>query len=146
MKIGEPAPDFELESQTGEKVKLSSYFGKKKIILFFYVKDNTPGCTSEATGIKNLHPKISNKYEVIGINHDSRESHIRFCQKYELPFKILSDPNKKIASLYGAKGVLGMYTRRITYLIDLDGKIEKIVEAIGASPHVEFVESLVSRA
>jgi peroxiredoxin Q/BCP len=146
MKVGEPAPDFELESQKGEKIKLSSYFGKKKIILFFYVKDNTPGCTSEATGIKNLYPKISDKYEVIGINHESRESHIVFCQKYELPFNILSDPGKKIASLYGAKGALGIYTRRVTYLIDLDGKIEKIVEGIGASPHIEFVESLTSRA
>jgi peroxiredoxin Q/BCP len=146
MKVGEPASDFELESQKGEKIKLSSYFGKKKIILFFYVKDNTPGCTSEATGIKNLYPKISDKYEVIGINHGSRESHIVFCQKYELPFNILSDPGKKIASLYGAKGALGIYTRRVTYLIDLDGKIEKIVEGIGASPHLEFVESLASLA
>ena len=142
MKIGEPAPDFTLESQTGEKVRLADYFGRKKIILFFYVKDNTPGCTSEAIGIKNLYSKISDKYEVIGINHDSKESHGRFCQKYDLPFKILSDPGKKIASLYGAKGILGMYTRRITYLIGLDGKIEKIVDGIGASPHVEFVEKL----
>ena len=146
MKIGEPAPDFILESQSGEKVRLSSYFGKKKIILFFYIKDNTPGCTSEAIGIRNLYPKISDKYEVIGINQDSIESHIGFCQKHELPFKILSDPGRKIASLYGAKGVLGMYTKRITYLIGLDGKIENIVEGVGASPHIEFVESLSFKA
>lgn len=144
MKIGEPAPDFELESNIGEKVMLSSYFGKKKIILFFYVKDNTPGCTSEAIGIKNIYPEISDKYEVIGINHDSVESHAAFCQKHELPFKILSDPGKKIASLYGAKGSLGMYTRRITFLIGLDGKIEKIIDGIGASPHVKFIQSLSS--
>ena len=84
MKVGEPAPDFELESHVGERVRLSSYFGKKKIVLFFYVKDNTPGCTSEVTGIKNLYPKISDKYEVIGINHGSVESHAEFCQKHEL--------------------------------------------------------------
>lgn len=67
---------------------------------------------------------------MIGINHDSVESHAGFCQKHELPFKILSDPGKKIASLYGAKGALGMYTKRITFLIGLDGKIEKIIEGI----------------
>ncbi len=144
MKVGEVAPDFELESQAGERVSLSSYFGKKKIVLFFYVKDNTPGCTSEANGIKDLYPKIFDKYEVIGINHDSVQSHVGFCQKNEIPYNILSDPNKKIATLYGAKGALGMYTKRITFLIGLDGKIEKIIEGMSASPHVEFVKNLTT--
>ncbi|MGI0062911.1 MAG: peroxiredoxin [Nitrosotalea sp.] len=142
MKIGDNAPDFELESNTGDKVKLSTYFGKKKIILFFYVKDNTPGCNSEVNGIKDHHSKISDKYEVIGINQDSVESHANFCQKYSLPFKILSDTNKKIAALYQAKGILGTYTKRITYLIGLDGRIENIIEGMGASNHIEFVQSL----
>lgn len=142
MKIGDNAPDFELESNTGDKVKLSTYFGKKKIILFFYVKDNTPGCNSEVNGIKDYYSKISGKYEVIGINQDSVESHANFCQKYSLPFKILSDTNKKVATLYQAKGILGAYTKRITYLIGLDGRIENIIEGMGASNHIEFVQSL----
>lgn len=142
MKIGDLAPDFELESNTDEKVKLSSYLGKKKIILFFYVKDNTPGCTAEANGIKSQYLKISSKYEVIGINQDSRESHANFCRKYDLPFKMLSDPNKKVAALYHARGILGVYTKRITYLIGLDGRIEDIIEGMGASNHVSFVQSL----
>ena len=142
MKIGDPAPDFELRSNTGEKVRLSSYLGKKKIILFFYVKDNTPGCTAEVMGFRDNYAKISKNYEVLGINNDSQYSHMNFIQKYEIPFKLLSDPRKKIASLYDAKGALGMYTKRITYLIGLDGKIEKIIESMGAGPHLEFVSNL----
>ncbi|HKC79347.1 MAG TPA: peroxiredoxin, partial [Nitrosopumilaceae archaeon] len=106
MKIGDPAPDFELQSNTGEKVRLSSYFGKKKTILFFYVKDNTPGCTAEVTGFRDSYARISKNYEVIGINNDSQDSHMNFSQKHKLPFKLLSDPRKKIASLYDAKGTL----------------------------------------
>jgi len=142
MKIGDPAPDFELQSNTGEKVRLSSYFGKKKTILFFYVKDNTLGCTAEVIGFRDNYTKISKDYEVFGINSDSPDSHMNFSQKHELPFKLLSDPGKKIASLYDAKGTLGMYTKRITYLIGLDGKIKKIVEGMGSGPHLEFVSNL----
>lgn len=144
MKVGEPAPDFELKSHTGETVRLSSYFGKKKVVLFFYVKDNTPGCAAEVNGFKNYHHKVSDKYEILGINQDSEDSHMRFCSEHKLPFKLLSDPRKKVASLYDAKGPLGMYTKRITYLIGLDGKIERIIESMGASKHIEFIESLVS--
>jgi thioredoxin-dependent peroxiredoxin len=142
MKIDDPAPDFELQSNTGEKVRLSYYFGKKKIILFFYVKDNTPGCTAEVIGFRDNYAKISENYEVLGINNDSNDSHMNFSQKHELPFKLLSDPGKKIASLYDARGTLGMYTKRITYLIGLDGKIEKIIEGMGADPHLEFISNL----
>lgn len=142
MKIGDPAPDFELQSNTGEKVRLSSYFGKKKTILFFYVKDNTLGCTTEVIGFRDNYAKISKDYEVFGINNDSPDSHMNFSQKHDLPFKLLSDPGKKIASLYDAKGTLGMYTKRITYLIGLDGKIKKIVEGMGSGPHLEFVSNL----
>jgi peroxiredoxin Q/BCP len=142
MKIGDPAPDFELQSNTGEKVRLSYYFGKKKIILFFYVKDNTPGCTAEVIGFRDNYPKISENYEVLGINNDSNDSHVNFSQKHKLPFKLLSDPGKKIASLYDAKGTLGMYTKRITYLIGLDGKIEKIIEGMGTGPHLEFISNI----
>ena len=144
MKIGDPAPDFELESNTGERIRLADYFGKKKVVLFFYVKDNTPGCTAQVIGIKNHHQKISDRYEVLGINHDSKESHVGFCQKHDLPFKILADKGKKVAALYHATGVFGVYTKRITYLIGLDGKIEKIVEGMGASNHIAFIQSLTS--
>lgn len=144
MKIGDPAPDFELEANTGERVKLSSYLGRKEVILFFYVKDNTPGCTAEVNGIKGHYQKISDNYEVLGINQDSKESHASFCQKYNLPFKILSDPDKKVASLYHARGTLGMYTKRITYLIGVDGKIKNIVQGMGASNHIGFVQGLSS--
>lgn len=142
MKIGDLAPDFELESNTGEKIRLSGYIGKKKVILFFYVKDNTPGCTAEVKGIKNYHSEISNKYEVFGINQDSKKSHANFCQKHDLPFKILADKGKKVAALYHASGIRGMYTKRITYLIGLDGKIEKIVDGMGASNHIELIQGL----
>lgn len=142
MKIGDPAPDFELQTDTGETIRLSSYFGKKKVILFFYVKDNTLGCTAEVIGFRDNYAKISGNYEVLGINNDSNSSHKSFSQKYKLPFRLLTDPGKKIASLYDAKGTLGMYTKRVTYLIGLDGKIEKIIDGMGAGPHLEFVSNL----
>ena len=142
MKLGDPAPDFELRSNTGENVRLSSYFGKKKIILFFYVKDNTLGCTAEVIGFRDNYAKIAKNYEILGINNDSNDSHMNFSKKHKLPFKLLTDPGKKIASLYDAKGTLGMYTKRVTYLIGLDGKIEKIIEGMGAGPHLEFVSNL----
>jgi thioredoxin-dependent peroxiredoxin len=113
MKVDDSVPDFELESNTGEKVKLSLYFGKKRLVLFFYVKDNAPGCTAEVKGIKDHYPELSSEYEVLGINQESKESYIDFCQKYDLPFKILSDPGKKVASPYDANRALGMYTKRI---------------------------------
>ena len=126
-----------------KKIKLSDYFGKKKVVLVFYVKDNTPGCTAEMKGIKNYHPKISDKYEVFGINQDSKESHANFCQKHDLPFKILADKGKESGHVYTMQPAsLGMYTKRITYLIGLDGRIEKIIDSMGASSHIEFVQSL----
>jgi thioredoxin-dependent peroxiredoxin len=143
MKVGDLAPDFELKSHTGKTITLSSYLGKKKVILFFYVKDNTPGCTAEVKGFKDNYQGISEKYELIGINQDSEESHRNFSEKNQLPFKLLSDPGKNVCSLYGAKGALGMYTKRITYLIGLDGRIEEIIEGMGASKHIEFVERLL---
>ena len=107
MKVGDPAPDFELKADNGEDIKLSEYFGKKKIVLFFYVKDNTLGCTTEVIGIGDHYPRVSKDYEVFGINQDSIESHRNFSQKHKLPFRILSDPAKKVASLYDEKGALG---------------------------------------
>lgn len=142
MKVGDLAPDFELKSHTGEMIKLSSYLGKKKVILFFYVKDNTPGCTAEVRGFKDRYQEISEKYELIGINQDSEESHRKFSEQNQIQFKLLSDPGKKVSSLYDAKGALGIYTKRITYLIGLDGKIEEIIEGIVPSKHIGFVESL----
>jgi len=142
MKVGDLAPNFELKSHTGETIKLSSHLGKKKIILFFYVKDNTPGCTAEVKGFKDHYQDISEKYELIGINQDSEDSHRKFSERIQLPFKLLSDPGKKVSSLYDAKGALGMYTRRITYLIGLDGKIEEIIEGMAPSKHIGFVENL----
>ena len=145
MKAGDIAPDFELKSHEGEAIKLSSYLGKKKIILFFYIKDNTLGCTAEVKGIKNYYQGISKEYEVFGINQDSEESHRNFCERNQLPFKLLSDPGRKVSSLYDAKGLLGVYTKRITFLIGLDGRIEKIIEGMRASKHIEFVECLLKR-
>ena len=142
MKIGDLAPNFELESHTGETIKLSSYFGKKKVILFFYVKDNTPGCTAEVKGFKDHYQAISEKYEIIGINQDSEKSHRKFSERNKIQFKLLSDPGKKVSSMYDAKGALGIYTRRITYLIGLDGRIEEIIEGMASSKHIGFVENL----
>lgn len=143
MKVGDVAPDFELESGTGERIRLSSFLGRKQVVMFFYVRDGTSGCTAEVNGIKEQYGAISDRYEVFGINDGTKESHQKFCQRNNLPFKILADPGKKVASLYHARGALGTYTKRITYLIGLDGRIKEIVGGMGASNHVEFVQGLV---
>ena len=142
MKVGDLAPNFELKSHTGETIRLSSYLGKKKVILFFYVKDNTPGCAAEVKGFKDHYQDISEKYELIGINQDSEESHRKFSEQNQIQFKLLSDLGKKVSLLYDAKGALGIYTKRITYLIGLDGKIEQIIEGMAPSKHIGFVENL----
>ena len=142
MKVGDFAPDFELASDNGEIIKLSSFFGKKKIILFFYIKDNTMGCTAQVNGIKNNYSNLKKEYVVFGINHHSAESHANFCKKNDLPFRLLSDPGKIIATKYGAKGAFGMYTKRITFVIGLDCKISNIIDGMASKKHIQFVSDL----
>ena len=134
LKEGENAPkDIELNDQDGNLVKLNDYMGEK-IIVYFYPKDNTPGCTIEAKNFRNSIEDYSKKgIKIIGISADSVKSHEKFVSKYHLPFTLLSDPEKKAAKSFGAweKGRV----RRRTWLINENWQIEKVFEKVSPMKH-----------
>lgn len=133
MKIGDKAPDFKLMDKDNNEVTLSQFRGKK-VILYFYPKDNTPGCTKQACNFRDNYPQIVSKgAEVIGISKDSAKTHTNFATKHELPFILLSDPDAKVIEAYGVWEEKKMYGKtflgieRTTFLIDEEGIIVDIV-------------------
>lgn len=138
LKEGDPAPDFELPSQAGQQIRLSSFQNKKNVVLYFYPKDNTPGCTREACSFRNdLGQFASRDTEVLGVSLDSVESHQKFSQKYGLNFTLLSDHDRVAATEYGVMGsFLGLkYARRTTFVIDKSGVIRKIFDKVNVGNH-----------
>jgi len=145
LKEGDVAPDFEVNDQDGKSVKLSDFRGKK-VVLYFYPKDNTPGCTAEACNLKDNYQSLQKKgYEVLGVSTDSEKSHQKFIAKYELPFTLLSDPDKTIHEKYGTWVEKSMYgrkymgTARKTFLIDEKGNIESIIEKVKTKDHASQI-------
>ena len=145
LKQGRKAPDFKLRSQDGRIVKLSDYRGKK-VALYFYVRDFTPGCTNQACSIRDGSHKLKSKGIVtFGISTDSIESHKKFADKYELPFAILSDEGAKLAKTYGVYGMktfMGrkfMGVKRTTFLIDENGRIVKVMPKVDVKDHADEV-------
>ena len=139
LEIGSKAPDFTLLNKDNEEVSLKDFLGKK-VILYFYPKDNTPGCTQQALGFKEYFDHFNdNNVVVIGISKDSTASHVKFADKYELPFILLSDPDHKVIELYDAwkeKSLYGkkyMGTMRDTYVIDENGIIISAEEKVKAA-------------
>ena len=145
LKEGDKAPDFSLPSSDGKTVTLKSLAGKK-VVLYFYPKDNTSGCTVEACGFRDSDAKLKKAGAVVvGVSADSIASHQKFAAKYSLPFQLLSDEGAKMASTYGAWGEKSLYGRkymgmiRTTFLIDEKGKIAKIWPKVKAEGHAEEV-------
>ena len=145
LKVGDSAPDFELPDQDGKIHKLSDYQGQK-ILVYFYPKDDTPGCTIEACQIRDDFPKFNSvKAKILGISTDSVESHKKFSQKHSLPFTLLADANKEVVKAYNVykpKKFLGkefLGTQRTSFLIDGDGKIAKIYEKVKPALHAKEV-------
>ena len=143
LKEGEKATDFELPDQDGKKVKLSDFKGKK-IILYFYPKDDTSGCTIEACSFRDNLGKLKKlNVEVIGVSNDNQISHKKFSEKYSLPFPILCDTDKEISKAYGVyekKNFIGkeyMGITRSTFIIDENGKVEKIFYKVNPENHIE---------
>ena len=136
LQAGMKAPDFTLLDPTGKPVSLSDFFGKP-IVLYFYPKDNTPGCTRQACAFAGLYGEFQRRgVTVIGISKDSVASHVKFAQKYSLPFILLSDPEQKVIGTYGVLKEKNMYGKtvlgvvRTTFLIDPDGTIREVMEKV----------------
>ena len=143
LAIGTKAPDFTLMDQNGETHSLHEYAGKK-VILYFYPKDNTPGCTKEACSFGDLYPQITEKGAIVlGISKDSVKSHKNFAEKYHLPFTLLSDPDHTVIEAYDVwkekknYGKVSMGVVRTTYLIDEQGIIRKGNDKVKASEDPE---------
>ena len=149
LKEGNKAPDFKLKDQEGKTVSLSDLKGKN-VVLYFYPKDNTSGCTAEACNFRDEFPKFKNVNAVIlGVSPDSVESHLKFAAKYELPFRLLSDEKKEMLEKYGVWKEKNMYGRkymgveRTTVIINPDGSIKKIFRKVKVPDHnKEVLEAL----
>ena len=145
LNVGDEAPEFSLPSSTGETISLSDLAGRK-VVLYFYPKDDTPGCTKEACGFRDSNDDLQTAgIQVLGLSTDSIKSHNKFIDKYNLNFPLLSDTDKTVADAYGAWGekkfmgktVIGM--KRMTFLIDEKGKIKKIWPAVKPEGHAQEV-------
>lgn len=145
IREGEPAPDFTLESDAGEQISLSGLRGKP-VVLYFYPKDDTPGCTAQACGIRDAYGEFEQAGAVVlGVSPDSVGRHVKFKQKYDLPFTLLADPEHELAERYGVWGekkYMGksyMGVSRTTFVIDADGVIAKIFEKVKPATHADDV-------
>lgn len=145
IEEGVKAPDFTGKNQNGEEISLSQFKGKK-VILFFYPKDNTPGCTAEACNLgENYDDLISKGFEVIGVSPDSEASHQKFKEKFNLPYNLIADTEKEVLKLYGAWGLKKMYGKeyegvlRTTYIIDEEGNVQKVFKKVQTKEHTQQI-------
>jgi peroxiredoxin Q/BCP len=131
VRIGDKAPDFTLPSQSGEMVSLGDYRGQKVVVLYFYPKDNTPGCTAEACAFRDSYETFTeNGAEVIGISSDSVDAHGKFSGKHRLPFVLLSDKGGAVRRSYGVPKAMVVLPGRVTYVIDRDGTVRHIFSSM----------------
>lgn len=145
LHIGDKAPDFEGRDQDGNLVKLSDFKGKK-VVIYFYPKDNTPGCTAQACNLRDNYPQLQEAgYEIIGISTDSEASHQKFKEQQQLPFTLIADEDKTIHEKYDVWKEKSMYgrkymgTMRTTFLISEDGKIEEIITKVKTKDHTKQI-------
>ena len=151
LKTGDPAPDFSATAVggkygTGEVVRLKDFRGRP-VVLYFYPKDDTPGCTAQACGLRDAWSDFDGRAEIFGVSIDSAASHEKFIAKYDLPFPLLSDPEKKIVNAYGVWVEKSMYGKkymgaeRTTFLIDTRGRIAAILRKVKPAEHVAQLRS-----
>jgi peroxiredoxin Q/BCP len=146
VEEGKPAPDFELESDSGDTVKLSDLRGKP-VVLYFYPKDDTPGCTRQACGIRDAWGEFQRAgAEVFGISADDQASHERFKSKYELPFTLLADPKRKLGEPYGVGQEGKRSYERSTFVIDADGNVVRIMRRVNPDRHADEVLAALGTA
>ncbi len=146
LKVGDPAPDFSAPSQTGEVITLARFKGRQPVVLYFYPKDDTPGCTREACAFRDARAALHQAgAAVLGVSTDPVKAHARFADKYRLPFPLLADEDRKIVSAYGVWGektFMGRKyqgTHRVTFLIGRDGRIRHIWDQVKPEHHATEV-------
>lgn len=151
LKEGMKAPDFKGTDQFGCQVALSDFAGKK-LVLYFYPKDNTPGCTAEACNLRDNHKELQEKgFAVVGISADNEKSHKSFAEKYSLPFSLIADTSKKIMDDYGVFGEKKLYgktflgVQRTTFIIDEKGIIEKVITKVDTKGHTQQIFKLYNQ-
>jgi peroxiredoxin Q/BCP len=151
LKIGDPAPAFDVTSSDGRRLRLADYAGKKNVVLYFYPADFTPVCTAEACGFRDMYADLSGAdTEVIGVSVDDDEKHRAFARKHQVPFPLVADPDKSLARSFDAAGglidQLRGKTARITYVIGKDGKIHGVFDSlIFAKKHLDGVRETLRR-
>jgi peroxiredoxin Q/BCP len=150
LQAGTQAPDFKATDQHGNKVTLKDYRGRK-VVLYFYPKDHTPGCTKEACAFRDNFSKFKKRgVEILGVSIDSETSHQSFAEKYNLPFTLLADPEKKIVEAYGVWGEKNLYgrkymgTQRATFLIGESGRIAAVFPKVKPEEHAKEILALLA--
>jgi peroxiredoxin Q/BCP len=145
VEEGKPAPDFELTSDSGESVRLSDLKGRP-VVVYFYPRDDTPGCTAQACGIRDNYEAFGERGAVVlGISPDDESSHVKFKQKYGLPFTLLADPDHRVADQYGVWAERSMYGKtymgieRSTFVIDPEGNVARVLRRVKPDTHAEQV-------
>ena len=148
--IGKPAPDFALPSTTGENISLRQFKGKKTVVLFFYPKDETPGCTREACDFRDHTPEFEKlNVVVLGISNDNLESHNHFKEKHQLPFPLLTDEDASVSKMFGVYKQKNLYGKkymgieRTTFVIDRTGRIAQIYPKVKVDGHIKDVLEFV---
>lgn len=150
LRVGQKAPDFDVTSSSGKQLKLADMIGKKNVVLYFYPADFTMVCTKETCGFRDAYADLSSKdTEVLGISVDSDESHEKFVKEYNVPFPLISDGEKKLATSYEATSFLGGLlgkVGRVTYVIDKTGMIAGVFKSeLSANHHVDGVKALIAK-
>ena len=150
LKVGDIIPNFKAKDENGNDFDSQNIVGKKPLVIYFYPKDNTPGCTAEACSFRDQYEDFKDLgAEVIGISSDSVSSHQQFSEQYKLPFILLSDNDKKIKTLFGVpSGLFGLLPGRVTYVTDKNGVIQMIFDSVLATKHIpkalQAIKKLVS--
>ena len=146
IQIGDKCPDFQLQDATGKMIKISEFISKKKLVIYFYPKDDTPGCTKEACSFRDSYEDFKEfDCEVIGISSDDEQKHAAFASRHKLPFILLSDKDKVARKIFGVPGNLfGLIPGRVTYIIGIDGIVKGIYNSqTNPLGHIEKALELV---
>ncbi|HUI27333.1 MAG TPA: peroxiredoxin [Candidatus Kryptonia bacterium] len=147
VDVGQPAPDFDLTDAQGKHVRLADFRGKRAVVLYFYPKDDTPGCTKEACSFRDSYESFKEAgAEVIGVSSDSEASHEKFASKFKLPFTLLADKGGAVRKQYGVPATLGLLPGRVTFVIDREGIVRHVFNSqLQATRHVDEALGILKR-